>query len=189
MDDLVTATDGIMRCGWAAGDPLYLAYHDGEWGHSLRGDDALFELLTLEAFQAGLAWITILRKRQGFRDAFGGFRIETVAGYGEPEVERLVADARIIRHRGKIEATIGNACAALALDAGLDAFVWDFAPAARKRRPRSLAELPAETDESRALSKALKRRGFRFVGPTTAYAFMQAAGLVDDHLEGCETHP
>jgi DNA-3-methyladenine glycosylase I len=185
MDDLVVGADGRSRCGWAAGDPLYLAYHDEEWGRPLRGDDALFELLTLEGFQAGLAWITILRKRDAFRAAFAGFRVEAVAAFGEADVVRLLADAGIVRHRGKIEAAIANARAALALPEGLTEFVWAHAPSPRRRRPRSLAELPASTPESDALSRELRRRGFGFVGPTTVYAFMQAAGLVDDHLAGC----
>lgn len=186
MEDLVKGADGCVRCGWAGPDPLYLAYHDAEWGRPLHGDDALFELLTLEGFQAGLAWITILRKREAFRAAFAGFRIAEVAAFGEADVERLLADSGIVRHRGKIEAALGNARAALALPEGLDALVWSFAPAPRPRL-RSFAELAAQTPESAALSKELRGRGFRFVGPTTAYAFIQAAGLVDDHLAGCET--
>ncbi len=170
------------RCSWAGSDPLYIAYHDEEWGKPLHGDDKLFELLTLEGFQAGLAWITILRKREGFRAAFKGFHIETVAGFDEADIERLLGDAGIVRHRGKIEATIGNARAALELPDGLDAFVWSFAP---PPRPRPVSDIPAKTPESEALSKALKAHGFRFVGPTIVYAFMQSAGLVDDHLEGC----
>ncbi len=170
------------RCGWAGTDPLYIAYHDQEWGRPLHGDDALFELLSLEGFQAGLAWITVLRKREAFRVAFKGFHIETVAAFDEGDIERLLGDAGIIRHRGKIEATIGNARAALELPDGLDAFVWSFAP---PPRPRPVANIPAKTPESEALSKALKKRGFGFVGPTTVYAFMQSAGLVDDHLAGC----
>jgi DNA-3-methyladenine glycosylase I len=180
------SNDGRTRCGWGDWtDPLYLAYHDEEWGRPLRGDDALFELLTLEGFQAGLAWITILRKRDAFRSAFAGFRIEAVAAFDGSDVERLLADAGIVRHRGKIEAAIANARAALALPQGLTELVWAHAPPARRRRPRSLAELPASTPESDALSRDLRRHGFRFVGPTTVYAFMQAAGLVDDHLAGC----
>jgi DNA-3-methyladenine glycosylase I len=145
----------------------------------------VFELLTLEGFQAGLAWITILRKREGFRRAFAGFEIGQVAAFAEPDVERLLGDAAIVRHRGKIEAAIGNAQAALDLPGGLSQLVWSFAPPARARRLRSFAEIPPVTPESAALSKELRRRGFRFVGPTTAYAFMQSAGLVDDHLDGC----
>ncbi len=189
MGDLHKGEDGLCRCSWCGDDPLYRSYHDLEWGRPLRGDDAVFELLTLEGFQAGLAWITILRKRESFRRAFEGFRIERVASLGEPDVERLLGDAGIVRHRGKIEAAIGNARAALELPGGLSELVWSSAPPPRKRRPRSLAELPAETPESTALSRELKRRGFRFVGPTTVYAFMQAAGLVDDHLDGCAFAP
>jgi DNA-3-methyladenine glycosylase I len=183
--DLLLDDGGIARCWWCGDDPLYRTYHDDDWGRELRGDDAVFELLTLEGFQAGLAWITILRKREAFRAAFEGFSIERVAAYGEPDVERLLADPGIVRHRGKIEATIGNAVAALELDGGLSELVWSFAPPARGRRLSSRGEIPDSTPESVALSKELKRRGFRFVGPTTVYAFMQSAGLVDDHLDGC----
>lgn len=155
----------------------------------LHGDRPLFEKLSLEGFQAGLSWITILRRRPGFREAFDGFDPHRVAGYGPEEVERLMADARIIRNRAKIEATIGNARATLELADGapgaLDALLWGFAPAPRARRLRSFAEFDAVTAESTAMSKALKSRGFRFVGPTTMYALMQSAGMVDDHLEGC----
>ncbi|MGZ4395753.1 MAG: DNA-3-methyladenine glycosylase I [Gaiellaceae bacterium] len=183
MADLV---DG--RCWWAGSDPLYVAYHDEEWGRPLHGDDALFGLLTLEGFQAGLAWITILRKRDAFHAAFAGFRISAVAAFGEADVERLLSDPGIVRHRGKIEAAIGNARAALELPEGLDALVWSYAPAPRPR-PRARAGISAKTPESEALSKELRRHGFRFVGPTTVYAFMQSAGLVDDHLAGCRTAP
>ena len=185
MGDLLLAEDGLARCSWCGDDPLYTSYHDHEWGRPLTGDDAVFELLTLEGFQAGLAWITILRKREGFRNAFAGFEIERVARFAEPDVERLLGDAGIVRHRGKIEAAIGNAQAALELPGGLSKLVWSYAPPPRARRLRLLAEIPAVTPESTALSKELKRRGFRFVGPTTVYAFMQSAGLVDDHLDGC----
>ena len=186
MRDLITGDDGVTRCAWPGADPLYLRYHDLEWGKVLHGDDALFELLTLEGFQAGLSWITILRKREAFRKAFFGFRIDAVAAFGEKDVQRLLADAGIIRHRGKISAAIGNARAALELEAGLDSLVWSYAPPQREKRLESFAEMPATTPESIALSRELKRRGFRFVGPTTVYAFMQSAGLVDDHLAGCE---
>jgi len=189
MADLLVGDDGRARCWWCGEDPLYRAYHDDEWGRVLRGDDAVFELLSLEGFQAGLAWITVLRKRQAFRAAFDGFSMERVATYDEPEVERLLGDAGIIRHRGKIEATIGNAVAALAVDGGLSELVWSFAPPARGRRVPSRGEIPDLTPESVALSKELKRRGFRFVGPTTVYAFMQSAGLVDDHIDGCSVPP
>jgi DNA-3-methyladenine glycosylase I len=186
MHDLQVDSDGTARCGWCGDDPDYRAYHDDEWGRATLGDDAVFELLSLEGFQAGLSWLTILRKRAGFRRAFAEFAIERVADFDHCDVERLLADPGIVRHRGKIEATIGNAVAALELPAGLSELVWGFAPPSRLERPAGLGELPAATPESTALSKELKRRGFRFIGPTTAYAFMQSAGLVDDHLEGCD---
>jgi len=185
MIDLTYDVDGRRRCGWCGEDPLSRTYHDEEWGREKRGDDSLFELLSLEGFQAGLSWLTILRKREAFREAFAGFSIERVAEFDERDVERLLGDAGIVRHRGKIEATIGNAAAALELSEGLSDFVWAFAPPPRPGRPSSLGELSATTPESTALSKELKRRGFRFVGPTTVYAFMESAGMVDDHLEGC----
>jgi DNA-3-methyladenine glycosylase I len=185
MIDLTLDTDGTARCGWCGDDPLYRAYHDDEWGREKRGDDAMFELLSLEGFQAGLSWLTILRKREAFRMGFAEFSIERVADFDEGDVERLLADSGIIRHRGKIEAVIGNAVMALELPEGLSELVWGFAPPSRPARPVRLGELPAVTPESTALAKELKRRGFRFVGPTTVYALMQSAGLVDDHLEGC----
>jgi DNA-3-methyladenine glycosylase I len=185
MPDLTIDPDGTARCGWCGDDALYRAYHDDEWGREKRGDDALFELLSLEGFQAGLSWLTILRKRESFRSAFAGFSIEHVAGFDESDVERLLGDAGVVRHRGKIEATIGNAAAALELPEGLSDFVWGFAPPSRPARPAGMAALPAATPASTALSRELKRRGFRFVGPTTVYAFMQSAGLVDDHVAGC----
>jgi DNA-3-methyladenine glycosylase I len=187
---LIVGDDRVVRCWWAGSDPLYQAYHDREWGRPLHGDDALFEMLTLEAFQAGLAWITILRKREAFRNAFGRFRIETVASFGDADVQRLLGDPGIVRNRAKVEAAINNARAALLLPGGddrLTRFLWSFAPPPRGRRLDSTAQIPAETAESRALSKALRARGFRFVGPTIVYAFMQAVGMVDDHLAGCET--
>lgn len=183
--DLVTGADGLARCAWGASTPDYAVYHDEEWGRPLRGDDALYERLTLEAFQSGLSWLTILRKRPAFRLAFDEFRIEKVAGYGEADVARLLADAGIVRNRAKIEAAVANARAALELPDGLSALLWSYAPPARAARPRSFAEVPAVSPESTALAKALKKRGFRFVGPTTAYALMQATGMVDDHLAGC----
>jgi DNA-3-methyladenine glycosylase I len=187
MSDLTRGDDGIVRCRWAGSDPDYLAYHDEEWGRPLRGDDALFEMLTLEGFQAGLSWLTILRKRPAFRSAFARFRIAKVAAFDERDVERLMGDAGIVRNRAKIEATIGNARAAQGLGAnGLTELLWSYAPSPRKGRLRSFAEMPAETAESKELSKELKRRGFRFVGPTIVYALMQAVGMVDDHLAGCE---
>lgn len=184
-DGLRRGADGLERCEWCGDDPAYVAYHDEEWGRPLRGDDALFELLSLEAFQAGLAWITVLRKRDALRSAFGGFAISRVAAFDAGDVERLLADSGIVRHRGKIEATIANARAALALPSGLSDFLWSFAPSSPPPRPRSFADVPATTGESEALARALRQNGFRFVGPTTAYALMQAAGMVDDHLAGC----
>ncbi|WP_189193078.1 DNA-3-methyladenine glycosylase I [Micromonospora fulviviridis] len=185
MTDLVTGADGLPRCAWGASTPDYAVYHDEEWGRPLRGDDALYERLTLEAFQSGLSWLTILRKRPAFRLAFDEFRIEKVAGYGEADVARLMADAGIVRNRAKVEAAIANARAALELPDGLSALLWSYAPPPRAARPRSFGEVPALTPESTAMAKALKKSGFRFVGPTTAYALMQATGMVDDHLAGC----
>jgi DNA-3-methyladenine glycosylase I len=173
------------RCGWATSAPEYIAYHDEEWGRPLHGDDALFERLCLEAFQSGLSWITILRKRPAFRAAFAGFTIEAVAAFTEADEARLMADAGIVRNRAKISAAIRNARAAQQLPEGLDALLWSFAPAGPRRRPATLAEVPATTPQSVAMAKELKRRGFVFVGPTTAYATMQATGMVDDHVVGC----
>ncbi|MEV4235994.1 DNA-3-methyladenine glycosylase I [Nocardia sp. NPDC049737] len=179
-----TESDGKIRCPWSEGSQLYRDYHDNEWGKPLHGDDAMFERMCLEAFQSGLAWITILRKRPAFRSAFAGFAIERVAAFGDDDVARLLADPGIVRNRAKIEASIANARVAADLDIGLDELIWSFAPATRPR-PRAIAEVPATTPESIALAKELKRRGFRFVGPTTAYALMQATGMVDDHLMDC----
>jgi len=188
--DLVRGDDGLLRCPWGASTPDYQRYHDTEWGRPVHGDVAIFERLTLEAFQSGLSWLTILRKRQSFRAAFDGFAIETVADYGVPERERLLADTGIVRNRAKIDATITNARAAADLrdaegDGALDRLFWSFAPTGRRPRPRSHADLAASTPESVALAKGLKKRGFVFVGPTTMHAAMQAMGLVDDHLRGC----
>jgi len=183
--DLVSGDDGRRRCWWGGSAPEYLAYHDREWGRPVTDDRGIYERLVLEGFQSGLSWLTILRKREGFRAAFADFEIATVAGFGDRDVQRLLADTAIVRHRGKIEAAIANARAAAALDVGLAELVWSHAPRARRRAPRTLGELPAITPESTALSKELKRRGFRFVGPTTAYAAMQACGIVNDHLAGC----
>ncbi|WP_433732002.1 DNA-3-methyladenine glycosylase I [Nocardia sp. CA-129566] len=177
-------TDGKLRCPWSEGSQLYRDYHDHEWGKPLHGDDAMFERMCLEAFQSGLAWITILRKRPAFRAAFAGFAIERVAAFGDDDAARLLADPGIVRNRAKIDAAIANARVAANLDIGLDELIWSFAPAPRPR-PRTIAEVPATTPESVALAKELKRRGFRFVGPTTAYALMQATGMVDDHLADC----
>ena len=174
------------RCSWAQG-PEYLPYHDAEWGRPVVADDALFERLCLEGFQSGLSWLTILRKRPAFRAAFADFSIDAVAGFGARDVRRLLTDAGIVRNRQKIEATIANARAAAELrsDGGLAAVVWGFRPQGRRRAPRTGADVPATTPESTALSRELKRRGFRFVGPTTVYAAMQACGVVNDHVLGC----
>jgi DNA-3-methyladenine glycosylase I len=186
---LLPGPDGPPRCWWAVGSPEYLRYHDDEWGRPVTGDDGLFERLTLEAFQSGLSWLTILRKRDSFRQAFEGFRIEAVARFGPRDIERLVGDARIVRNRRKIEAAIANAKAAHRLvvaegEGAVARLLWSFAPTS-ERTPRERADLAATTTESKALSAELKARGFRFVGPTTAYASMQACGLVNDHLNGC----
>jgi len=183
--DLVTGADGRARCRWGASTPDYERYHDEEWGRPLRGADALYERLCLESFQSGLSWLTILRKRESFRSAFAGFEIAAVAEFGASDVERLMRDAGIVRNRAKIEAAIANARAAAAVD-DLSALIWSHAPEPAARSvPRSMAEVPSATPGSTALAKALKQAGFRFVGPTTAYALMQACGLVNDHLEGC----
>jgi DNA-3-methyladenine glycosylase I len=187
--DVVTGADGVSRCAWCVGDPLYERYHDDEWGVPVRDDTRLFEKLCLEGFQAGLSWLTILRKRPALRAAFRGFDPEIVAAFGDVDVERLLGDASIVRHRGKIEATVNNARRYLELveeTGSLADHVWSFAPEVAPPPPRSLVDIPASTPESTALSHDLKRRGWRFVGPTTCYAFMQAMGLVDDHLIGCD---
>jgi DNA-3-methyladenine glycosylase I len=185
VSDLVVGDDGRARCPWGASAPEYVRYHDEEWGRPLHGADALYERLVLEGFQSGLSWLTILRKRERFRAAFAGFDIGAVARFGPGDVERLMADAGIVRNRAKIEAAIANARAAEQVE-DLDALIWSHAPDPDGRpAPRTLADVPAITAESTALARALKREGFRFVGPTTAYALMQACGLVDDHLEGC----
>jgi DNA-3-methyladenine glycosylase I len=185
--DVIVGADGLARCAWAASTPDYAAYHDTEWGRPVRSDAGLFERLTLEAFQSGLSWLTILRKRDAFRVAFAGFDIEKVASFGEADVQRLLTDAGIVRNRAKIEAAIANARVAADLPHGLAALLWSHAPSPRPPRPHSSAEIRATTPESSAMAKDLKRRGFRFVGPTTAYALMQATGMVDDHLVGCQT--
>jgi DNA-3-methyladenine glycosylase I len=186
MDDhgVTIGADGLARCPWAASDPLYLGYHDTEWGRPLRGENELFERICLEAFQSGLAWITILRKRENFRAAFAGFEIGKVAEFGETDVARLLADEGIVRNRAKVNAAIANARAARELDGGLTELIWSHAPA-EQPCPRTTKEIPATSPESVALAKALKKAGFVFVGPTTAYALMQACGLVDDHLVDC----
>ncbi len=175
----------IVRCAWAGmADPLYIAYHDEEWGRPVRGDDKVFERVTLEAFQSGLSWLTILRKRDNFRAAFDGFSIPKVAAYTEQDVERLLGDAGIVRNRAKVRAAIANARASLELPGGLSDLVWRYADPSLPA-PGSMADVPAVTPASKALAKELKKNGFTFVGPTTAYALMQAIGLVNDHIEGC----
>jgi DNA-3-methyladenine glycosylase I len=180
-----TPVADLPRCAWATSTPEYVAYHDEEWGTPLHGDDALFERLCLEAFQSGLSWITILRKRPAFRAAFAGFRIEAVAAFTVDDEARLLADAGIVRNRAKVTAAIANARAALEVPEGLDALLWSFAPTALRARPATIADVPATSPESVAMTKELKRRGFVFVGPTTAYALMQATGMVDDHVASC----
>jgi DNA-3-methyladenine glycosylase I len=184
-EDLVVGEDGLTRPTWAASDPLLRAYYDTEWGMPVRDERGLFERLSLEAFQSGLAWVTILRKRPGFRSAFADFDPEVVAGFDEADVARLMADAGIVRNRRKIDATIGNARATVALrpDGGLAELVWSFRPE-RTPTPSTYAEVPTRSAESEALAKELRRRGFAFVGPTTMFALMEAVGIVDTHLLG-----
>jgi DNA-3-methyladenine glycosylase I len=186
---LVVGDDGRARCAWGAGSPDYRVYHDLEWGKPVRGDRALFERLTLEAFQSGLSWITILRKRENFRSAFANFDLQVVGAFTDADRERLMADAGIVRNRAKINATITNARALAHWhddegDGALDALVWSFVDPAHPR-PRSMSDLAAQSPASKALSKALKKRGFVFIGPTTMHAAMQAIGVIDDHLVGC----
>jgi len=192
---LVLGGDGLTRCWWPRDDAGYVRYHDDEWGRPVRDDHRLFEKLCLEGFQSGLSWLTILRKREAFRAAFAGFDFEKVARFDRRKVERLMRDAGIVRHRGKIESTINNAkraCELVDAEGSLAAFFWSFEPAP-KARPKKLTHAAllsmTRTAESVALSKELRRRGFSFVGPTTAYAFMQAMGMVNDHLEGCAIRP
>jgi DNA-3-methyladenine glycosylase I len=175
----------VKRCSWGDSTPEYQRYHDEEWGRPVTDDRGVYERLVLEGFQSGLSWLTILRKRESFRAAFANFEIDEVARFGARDVKRLLADAAIVRHRGKIEAAIANAKAAAALDVPLSELFWSYAPKGRRRAPRALGDLPPLTPESTALSKELKKRGFRFVGPTTAYAAMQACGVVNDHVVGC----
>ena len=190
-EGLLLGEDGVVRCFWAGADPEYVRYHDEEWGRPTHDDHRLFEKLVLEGFQSGLSWLTILKKRPRFREVFAGFDPVKVARFGDKDVQRLLGDAGIVRHRGKIEAAIHNAKAAnelVAKEGSLDAYLWSFAPPESERPARlRLAELRAmgTTPASTRLSKDLKKRGFRFVGPTTCYALMQAMGMVDDHLEGC----
>lgn len=192
-DGLVLCDDGVTRCSWACSAPEYRAYHDTEWGFPVSEDIRLFEKLSLEGFQAGLSWLTILRKREAFREAFLGFDFERVARLKNRDVERLLGNAEIVRHRGKIEAVINNAKQAIELvraEGSIAHYVWRFEPEPRKGKldRKTLAQLTSN-DQSKALAKDLKRRGFRFVGPTTMYAFMQAMGLVNDHIHGCEIGP
>ncbi|GAA1864622.1 DNA-3-methyladenine glycosylase I [Brevibacterium marinum] len=181
----VVGEDGIARTPWAYGDPLLLHYYDTEWGMPVRDESGMFERLSLEGFQAGLSWLTVLKKRERFREVFRHFDAEAVAGFGEPEIASLLDDPGIIRHRGKIEACIGNARATLAMrdEGGLSDFIWSFRPETTPR-PSTPSEVPTTAPESRALSKALKKKGFRFVGPTTMYALMEAVGMVDTHVLG-----
>jgi DNA-3-methyladenine glycosylase I len=192
-EGIVVGDDGLARCSWGDSPPEYRAYHDTEWGFPVDDDVRLFEKLSLEGFQAGLSWLTILRKREAFRAAFAGFDFHKVAGFGERDVARLLGDAGIVRHRGKIEAVINNAQRAVELvaaEGSLAHYIWTYEPARRTGGldRAALAEL-VHTENSRALAKDLKRRGWRFVGPTTVYAFMQAMGLVNDHLDGCHAQP
>ena len=190
MDRLRVGADGVTRCWWCGDDPLYVRYHDDEWGHTVTADHRLYEKLCLEGFQSGLSWLTILRKRENFRAAFAGFDIDAVAGFGPADVERLLGDAGIVRHRGKIESTLNNAQRARDVRdefGSLHAYVSQFRP--EPRRIGSADEIPPLTPESTAMSKDLKKRGWSFVGPTTVYAFMQSMGLVNDHILGCEREP
>ncbi|MFJ3515551.1 DNA-3-methyladenine glycosylase I [Streptomyces sp. NPDC090131] len=182
----VAGADGLLRCPWALSTPDYVAYHDTEWGRPVHGDDALYERLCLEAFQSGLSWLTILRRREGFRKAFRDFSIAAVAEFGDGDAERLLTDEGIIRNRAKIEATLANARVLAGWEPGeLDTLIWSHAPEEPGPAPLTVTEVPAVTTESTALAKALKKAGIRFVGPTTAYALMQACGLVNDHLAAC----
>ena len=184
--------DGLVRCWWPGDDEGYIRYHDREWGRPVAEDDRLFEKLCLEGFQSGLSWLTILRKRENFRAAFAGFHIAAVASFGEADVERLLGDAGIVRHRGKIVSAINNARQALGLAdefGSLAAYLWGWAPQGAEHPPTRMESIPAATPESAALAKDLKRRGWSFVGPTTVYAFMQSMGLVNDHIDGCFARP
>ena len=191
IDGLIKGEDGKIRCWWHGNKPDYLEYHDNEWGHAVTDDTRLFEKICLEGFQAGLSWITILRKREGFRKAFAGFDIKKVATFGDDDIERLVLDAAIVRHRGKIKSTINNANRALEMQkefGSLAAYFWAYEPKPERASIKAIGEVAGFTDVSAAISKDLKKRGWSFVGPTTVYAFMQAMGMVNDHLEGCYCH-
>ena len=181
----VPGPDGRLRCPWGMSAPEYLTYHDTEWGRPLHGDQPIFERLSLEAFQSGLSWLTILRKRENFRIAFAGFDIAAVAGFGPDDVQRLLSDAGIVRNRAKVNAAITNARAALEVKEGLSDLVWSYAETAPVPAPRTLADVPSQTPASKALAKELRGRGFVFTGPVTVYAAMQACGLVNDHLAEC----
>ena len=189
--DKVSGADGKARCGWVSEDPLYQKYHDREWGRPLKDDRALFELLTLEGCQAGLSWITVLRKREHYRKVYDGFDPKKIARYSPAKLEKLLEDPGIIRHRGKIEASVGNAKAYLAIierdgPRGFSKFLWSFVgDKPKKNRPKTLKDVPARSPESDAMSKALQKAGFKFVGSTICYAFMQASGMVDDHVDAC----
>ncbi len=190
-DEAVLCDDGVRRCAWACSTPDYHAYHDTEWGFPVASDVRLFEKLSLEGFQSGLSWLTILRKRESFREAFAGFDYELIARFGEGDVERLLGDAGIVRHRGKIDAVINNARRAVEMveeEGSIAHYVWRFEPGAAARVRDGNGQLPASTSESVEIAKDLKRRGWKFVGPTTLYAFMQAMGLVNDHRAGCDAH-
>jgi DNA-3-methyladenine glycosylase I len=190
--DTVSGTDGKPRCGWASADPLYQKYHDTEWGRPLKDDRALFELLTLEGCQAGLSWITVLRKREHYRKVYDGFDPQKIARYTPAKLKKLLADPGIIRHKGKIDASVSNARAFLALvarEGSFAKFLWDFVGGKpKKNRPKSLKDVPSQSPESDAMAKALQKAGFKFVGSTICYAFMQASGMVDDHIVGCHRH-
>lgn len=189
MTALRVGADGKPRCWWCGDDPLYVEYHDTEWGVPIRGDREMFERLVLESFQSGLSWITILRRREGFRSAFAHFDPHVIAGFGATDRARLMADTGIIRNNAKIDATIHNAIVVATMmdtePGALDDLIWSHAPKARRRTIQDITDIPAITPESISLAKALKKRGFRFVGPTTAYAHMQAVGVVNDHVAGC----
>ncbi|HEY2221392.1 DNA-3-methyladenine glycosylase I [Actinomycetospora sp.] len=188
MTGAIVGDDGVGRCPWGASDPLLREYHDTEWGHELHGRDALYERLCLEAFQSGLSWLIILRKRPGFREAFAGFDVGKVAEFSDDDVARLLDDAGIVRNRQKIDAAISNARAVLRIEEegpGLDALLWSFAPDPPAPPPETLEGVHATTPASTAMAKELRKRGLRFVGPTTAHALMQATGMVDEHLSGC----
>jgi DNA-3-methyladenine glycosylase I len=176
---------GLVRCPWGDSTEDYQRYHDEEWGVELHGEREMYERMTLEGFQSGLSWLTILRKREAFRAAFAGFDAEVVAKFADADVERLMADQGIVRNRGKIVAAVTNAQVITGLDQPLDELLWSFAPTLGRRRPRTIADVPAVTEESTAMAKALRKRGFRFIGPTTCYALMQATGMVDDHIATC----